>query len=104
MVKHVTGLSIPMLILKLTFINKLVFIHLTIKTYNIPGKISNPTNHIMDNNVHIFLHITCVTSLSTAVLTPNFSESNYIYPYYRWYNLESDSTNSLAVLRIIIQT
>ena len=58
----------------------------------------------MDNNVYISLHITLVTSLFTADLTPNFSESNYIYPYYKWYNLCSDSTKSLAVLRIIIQT
>ena len=69
----------------------------------ISGKIHNPNNHIMDNNVYIFMHITLVTSLSTADLTPNFSESNYIYPYYNWYNLCSDRTNSLAVLRIIIQ-
>ena len=27
----------------------------------------------------------------------------YIYPYYKWYKLCSDSTNSYAVLRIIIQ-
>ena len=33
----------------------------------------------MDNNVYIFLHINLVTSLSTNDLTPNFSESNYIY-------------------------
>ena len=31
----------------------------------------------MDDNVHIFLHVTLVTSLSTADLTPNLSESNY---------------------------
>ena len=30
----------------------------------------------MDNNVYIFLCITLVTSLSTADLTPNFSEYN----------------------------
>ena len=47
-----------------------------------PGKIHNSSNH-MDNNVYIFLHITLVTSLSTADLTPNFSESNNIYPYYK---------------------
>ena len=69
----------------------------------VPEKIHNPTNHILDNYVCIFLHINLVTSLSTVDLTPNFSESNYIYPYYKWYNLCSDSTNSLAVLKIIIQ-
>ena len=104
MVKLVTGLFVPMPILRLNFIIKLLFIHLPTYTYDIPGKTYNPTNHIMDNNVYIFLHITLVTSLSTADLTPNFSESNYIYPYYKWYNLCSNSTNSLAVLRIIIQT
>ena len=52
----------------------------------------------------MFLHISLVTSLSTADLTPNFAESNYIYPYHKWYDLCSDSTNSLAVPRIIIQT
>ena len=57
----------------------------------------------MDNNVYIILDITLVTPLSTADLTPNFSESNYIYPYYKWYNLCSNSAKSLAVLRIIIQ-
>ena len=62
------------------------------------------TTSIMDNNVYIFLHITLVTSLSTVDLTPNFSESNYIYPYYKWYKLCSDNTNSYGVLRIIIQT
>ena len=104
MVKSVARLSIPVPILRLNFILKLIFIHLTIETYDIPGKIHNLTNHIMDNNVYILLHITLVTSLSTADLTLNFSESNYIYPYYKWYNLCSNSTNSLAVLRIIIQT
>ena len=69
-----------------------------------PGKIHNSSNH-MDNNVYIFLHITLVTSLSTADLTPNFLESYLplIYPYYKWYNLYNDSTNSLALRRIIIQ-
>ena len=64
-------------------------------------KTYNPSNHIMYNNVHIFLHITLVTSLSTVDLTPNFSESNYIYPCYKWYKLCNDSTNSYAFLRII---
>ena len=41
----------------------------------------------MDNNVYIFLRITLVTSLYIADLTPNFSESNYIYPNYKWYKL-----------------
>ena len=67
-------------ILWLNVITKLIFIHLTIKTYDIPGKTHEPINHIMDNNVYTFLHITLVTSLSIADLTPNFSESNYIYP------------------------
>ena len=58
----------------------------------------------MDNNLYIFLHITLVTSLSTVDLTRNFSESNYIYPFYWWYTLCSDSTNSYVVLRIIIKT
>ena len=101
MVKPVTRLSIPMSILRLNFITKLIFIHLIIYTYDIPGKIHNPINHIMDNNGYIFLHITPVASLSTADLTPNLSESNCFYPYYKWYN---NRTNSLAVLRIIIQT
>ena len=35
----------------------------------------------MDKNIYIFLHITLVT-LFAADLTPTFSESNYIYPYY----------------------
>ena len=30
----------------------------------------------------MFLHITLATSLYTVDLTPNFSKSNYIYPYY----------------------
>ena len=58
----------------------------------------------MNSNVYMLLHITFVTSLSTADLTPNFWESNYIYPHYKWYKLCSDSTNSYAVLRFIIQT
>ena len=62
------------------------------------------TTSIMDNNVYIFLHITLVTSLSTVDLMPNFSESNYICPYYKWYNICSDSTNSYTALRIIMQT
>ena len=78
MVKPVTGLSIPMPILRLNFITKLLFIHLTIYTYDIPGKIHNPTNHIMNNNVYIFLHITLVTLLSTADLTPNFPTTSDI--------------------------
>ena len=98
MVKPVTGLSIPMPILRLNFITKLIFIHLTIKSYDILG------SHIMDNNLYIVLHSTLATSLSTVDLTPNFSEFDYIYPYYKWYKLCSDSTNSYAVLRIIIQT
>ena len=48
----------------------------------------------MDNNLYIFLH------LSTVDLAPNFSESNYIYHYYKWYKLSSDN----SVLRIIVQT
>ena len=70
----------------------------------IPDKTHNPNNHVMDNNIYIFLHIILVTSLFTADLTPNFSESNYIYSYYSMYNLCINSTNRLAVLRIIIQT
>ena len=66
--------------------------------------ITNPTNHIMDNSVYIFLRITLITSLSTVDLTTNSSESNYAYPHYKWYKFCSDSTNSYAVLRIIIQT
>ena len=91
-------------ILRRNFITKLTFINLTILTYDIPGKTHDPTNHIMDNNAYIFLHITLVTSLSSVDLTPNFSESNYIYPYYKWHKLCSHSTSSYAVLRIIIQT
>ena len=67
-------------------------------------KLITHTNHIMDNNVYIFLHIALVASLSIVHLTPNFSESNYIYPNYKWYKLCSDSTNSYAVMRIIVQT
>ena len=59
---------------------------------------------IMDNNIYIFLHVTLVTSLPTADVIPNLSDSNYIYPYYKWYKLCSNSTNSYAVLGIIIQT
>ena len=69
-----------------------------------PGKANNPTKDIMDNNVHIFLYFTLVTSLSTADLTPDFSESSRIYPYYKFYKLCSNTTNSSAVLRIIIKT
>ena len=94
MVKLVTGLFVPMPILRLNFIIKLLFIYLPTYTYDIPGKTYNPTNHIMDNNVYIFLHITLVTSLSTADIAPNFSESNYLCPYYKWYKLCSDSTSS----------
>ena len=82
MVKPVTGFSIPMPIFRLKFIAKLIFIHLTIQSYDIPGKIYNPTNHITDDNVYIFFHITLVKSLSTVDFTPYFSESNYIYPCY----------------------
>ena len=53
----------------------------------------------MDNNVYIFLHITLVTSSSTVDLTPNFSESNYLYPYYKWHKLTSDNTNSYGVIK-----
>ena len=53
----------------------------------------------MDNKVYIFLHITLVTSLSTVDLTPNFSESNYLYPYYKWYKLTSDNTNSYGAIK-----
>ena len=67
-------------ILGLNVMTKLIFIHLNIKTYDIPGKTHDLINHIMDNNVYTFLHITLVTSLSIAQLTPNFSKSNYIYP------------------------
>ena len=49
------------------------------------AKTYNTTSHLMDNNVYIFLHIKLVTSLSTVDLTPNFSESNDIYRYYKWY-------------------
>ena len=98
MVKPVTRLSIPMSISRLNFITKLIFIHLSKPMISL----AKLANHIMDNNVYIPLHITLVTSLSTVDLTPNFSESNYIYPYYKWYKLCSDCTNSYVVLRIII--
>ena len=41
-------------------ITKLIFIHLAIKTYDIPGKTNNRTNN-MDNNVytHIFSFHCC---------------------------------------------
>ena len=83
MVKPVTRLSIPMLILRLNFITKLIFIHLI----SIPGKIHNATSHIVENYPYMFLHITLVTSLliHCADLTPKFSKSNYIYPYNKWY-------------------
>ena len=46
-------------------------------------------------NYDIFAYHPCyVTSLSTADLTLNFSESNYIYPSYKWFKLCSDSTNT----------
>ena len=93
-----------MLIFRQNFITKLIFIHLTIYTYDIPGKTYNSTNHIMFNNLYIFLHITFATSLSNVNLTPNFSECNYVYPYCKCYKLYNDSTNSYAVLRTIIQT
>ena len=83
-----------MRILWMNFVTKLIFIPLTIKTYDIPGKTHDPVNHIMGNNVYTFLHITLVTSLSIVDLTPNFSESNYIYPNYKWYKLCSNSTKS----------
>ena len=81
-----------------------MFIHLTIYTYDILGKTLCSTNHIMVNNLYIFLHITLVTSLSNVNLTPNFLECNYVYLYYKCYKLYNDSTNSYAVLRTIIQT
>ena len=58
------------------------------------GKTHSPTNIIMSDNMCIFLDITLVTSLSTDDLTSNFSGSNYISPYYKWYKLCSDSTKS----------
>ena len=68
------------------------------------AKTYNTTSHLMDNNVYIFLHIKLVTSLSTVDLTPNFSESNDIYRYYKWYKLRNVNANSNGVVRIIIQT
>ena len=91
-----------MSILRLNFITKLIFIHLTIYVSDIPCKTDNPTNHIMGDNVCTFLLVTLVTSLSTDDLTPNFSQSNCIYPYYNGYKLCSDSTNIYAFLRTII--
>ena len=81
MVKFVTELSIPMCmpILRLNFITKLIFIHLTIYPYEIHGKTYNRTNHIMDNNKFIFCiqaYHTLVTQLSTLELTP-------ISPYHK---------------------
>ena len=90
--KPVTGLSIPLPILRLHFITKRISIHRSKpKPNGIPAKTYNPTNHIMDNNVYIFLHITLVVSLSTVNLNPNFSESIYIY---KCCKLCNDSTNS----------
>ena len=51
-------LSIPMPILWPNLITRLMFIHLPLSPYDLPGKNHNPTNHITDNNVYIFLHIT----------------------------------------------
>ena len=69
MVKVVTGLSVPMPMLRLSFI-------------------TNPSNLIMDNNKYRFLHITLVTSLFTAdlplisqnliIFTPTTSNISYV--------------------------
>ena len=101
MVKPVTGLSILMPILKLNFITELIFIHQSKPMIFLAKFITLRTTSWITMYIYIFLHISLVTSLFTADLTPNFSESNYIYLYYKWYNLYSNSTNSLAVLRII---
>ena len=80
MVKVVTGLSVPMPMLRLSFITKLISIHLIILIYDIHGKTQNPSNLIMDNNN------SCISPLlhHYSLLTyPNFSESNHIYPYYK---------------------
>ena len=94
MVKPVTGLSIHMRIFKLNFIKTNIYSTI----YDTTDKTHNPTNLITDNSVYIFLHITLVTSLSIADLTHNFSESTYIYPYYKSSKLYSDSTNNYPAL------
>ena len=73
--------SLP--VLRIDFMTKLIFIHQTIQICDIRGKSHNPNNHVMDNNIYIFFHITHVTPLSIADLTPKLSESNYIYPCYK---------------------
>ena len=93
MVKPVTRLSIHMRIFKLNFIKTNIYSTI----YDTTDKTHNPTNLITDNSVYIFLHITLVTS-SIADLTHNFSESTYIYPYYKSSKLCSDSTNNYPAL------
>ena len=51
----------------------------------------------------IFEPIEDVTALSTRYLTSIFSEYSCTDPYYRWHELQSDSTFPCDALRIIIQ-
>ena len=92
MVKPVTGLSIPMPILRLNFITKLIYIHLSKPMILLAKLITRTTSWI--TMYTYFLHTTLVTLLCNADFSPNFSEFNYIYPYYKWYMLCGDNTNS----------
>ena len=81
MIKPVTGLPIPMPILRLHFITTLLFIYQPKPMIFLAKLITLLTISGVTMYIY-FLHITLVT-LSTADLTPNFPESNFIYPYYK---------------------
>ena len=53
--------------------------------------------------VHIWTYWRCYKVLSTQYLTSIFSGYSCTDPYYRWHELQSDSTFPCDVLRIIVQ-
>ena len=46
-------------ILRLHLITKLMFIRPHIYPYDIPGKTHKPTNHILNNNIYIYIFAHC---------------------------------------------
>ena len=57
----------------------------------------------MGTSMYMFEPIADVAALSTQYLTSHFWKYSCTDPYYRWHELQSDSTFPSDVLRIIIQ-
>ena len=99
----VTPLSTSLSIFTRRFVWKMMLIHFATYLQNFLHNFWILIVHKKGTFMCIFEPVEDVTALSTRYLTSVFSEHSCTDPYYRWHELQSDSTLSCNVLRIIIQ-